>query len=81
MVNQYASAPDSKMKNRAISIWSKTVVEDAGNSFRLYILAGDENTVSTPMYKLRSACHRVVQGVVTAPLINILIKSQYPKPT
>jgi hypothetical protein len=28
MVNQYASAPDSKMKNRAI--WSKTVVEDAG---------------------------------------------------
>jgi hypothetical protein len=27
MVNQYAGAPDSKMKNRAI--WSKTVVEDA----------------------------------------------------
>jgi len=28
MVNQYAGAPDSKMKNCAI--WSKTVVEDAG---------------------------------------------------
>jgi len=28
MVNQYADAPDSKMKNHAI--WSKTVVEDAG---------------------------------------------------
>jgi len=28
MVNQYAGAPDSKMKNRAI--WSKAVVEDAG---------------------------------------------------
>jgi hypothetical protein len=40
-----------------LSMWHKF--------FRRWILAGDENTVSTPMlYKLRSACHRVVQGVV-----------------
>ena len=32
--------------------------------FSARILAGDENTVSTPIYYLRSACHRVVQGVV-----------------
>ena len=37
MVNQYAGAPDSKMKNRAI--WSKTVVEDAHDGLYCAILA------------------------------------------
>ncbi len=34
------------------------------NLFSALKMAGDENTVSTPMYKLRSACHRVFHGVV-----------------
>jgi hypothetical protein len=39
-------------------------------------MAGDENTVSTPIYKLQSACHCVVEGVVTC-ISQVAVSANY----